>query len=164
MDYSVACMMYYGGSQKEMAARLEVSPAWLSRYLQLARLPGQIVAAYGDKTLIKERHARALRRWLNTIEEEHALFDRCRELIARREAGEPLTDPQVIFNFLNTPKKSKPAPKEVQIFKRTGEKEGMTMRKSGRTVRLEFDENLSREAIKDAFGQFMAEHYPVRRR
>jgi ParB family chromosome partitioning protein len=164
VDYSMACMMYYGGSQKEMAARLEVSPAWLSRYLQLAKLPGQIVLAYGDKTLIKERHARALRRWMANPEEERALFDRCSELIRRREAGNPLTDGQAIFNYLNTPPKAPPAPKETQSFKRAGEREGITMRKSGRTIRLEFDEGLSREAVKECFSQFMAEHYPAKRR
>ncbi|SOH93847.1 chromosome partitioning protein, ParB family [Monaibacterium marinum] len=164
IDYSVACMTYYGGSQKEMASRLEVSPTWLSRYLQLAKLPGQIVVAYGDKTLIKERHARALRRWMATPEDEDALFDRCRELVRRRETDRAITDGQAIFNFLNTPEKKAAAPKEVQTFKRAGEREGIKMQRSGRKIRLEFDEGLSREAIKEAFSQFMAEHYPVRRR
>lgn len=164
VDYSTACMMYYGNSQKEMAARLEVSQAWLSRYLQLARLPGQIIEAYGDKTLIKERHARALRRFLATPEEERALFDRCNDLIKRRQAGETLRDGQAIFNILNTSSKAPPKPRAVQTYKRTGDREGVAMNKTGRTYRLEFDEGLSREAVKEAFGQFIAEHFPLRRR
>ena len=164
VDYSMACAMYYGNSQKEMAARLEVSQAWLSRYLQLARLPGQVVLAYGDKTLIKERHARALRRWMQTPEEERALYERCAGIVARRNAGELITDGQAIFTILNTPARPKPQPKERQVYKRTGEKEGITMTRTGRTIRLEFDEGLSREAVREAFSHFMAEHYPVRRR
>ena len=146
-----------------MAARLEVSPAWLSRYLQLAKLPDQIVLAYGDKTLIKERHARGLRRWMANPDDERALFDRCSELIQRRQTGEPITDGQAIFNFLNAPTKKASQPKVVQVYKRVGEKEGLTLRKVGRSYKLEFDEGLSREAVKDAFAQFMAEHYPSRR-
>ena len=38
-DYAHALDLYYGGKQRNMAARLEVSGAWLSRYLYLARLP-----------------------------------------------------------------------------------------------------------------------------
>ena len=38
-DYAQAIGLYYGGKQKAMAERLEVSEAWLSRYLALAKLP-----------------------------------------------------------------------------------------------------------------------------
>lgn len=41
VDYAQALERYYGGRQKTMATRLEVSEAWLSRYLQLAKLPGR---------------------------------------------------------------------------------------------------------------------------
>ena len=42
-DYARAVERYYGGSQQQMAERLEVSRSWLSRYLELARLPAEIV-------------------------------------------------------------------------------------------------------------------------
>ena len=45
-DYARALKLYYGGKQKAMAARLEVSEAWLSRYLNLAKLPEAVVAAF----------------------------------------------------------------------------------------------------------------------
>ena len=38
-DYARAVERYYGGSQQQMAERLEVSKSWLSRYLELAQLP-----------------------------------------------------------------------------------------------------------------------------
>ena len=60
-DYAAAVQNYYGGKQKLMAQRLEVSEAWLSRYLQLAKLPGEIVSAYASIRDIKELHARQLK-------------------------------------------------------------------------------------------------------
>ena len=47
VDYKDALGRYYA-SQKEMAARLEVSEAWLSRYLDLAALPPRSSARSGD--------------------------------------------------------------------------------------------------------------------
>ena len=164
VDYAAACTAYYNGSQKDMAARLEVSQAWLSRYLQLARLPQQIVAAYGDKTLIRERHARALRKWMQTPEDTAALMRRCDDVVARRENGEAFTDGQEIFRILDTPARPKPAAKHTQTFKREGDRDGIKMVKSGRTFTLKFDEGLSREAVRDAFAQFVAEHFPGGRR
>ena len=45
-DYARAIDLYYGGAQKQMAERLQVSPAFLSRFLQLAKLDARIVAAF----------------------------------------------------------------------------------------------------------------------
>ncbi|MCR5876693.1 ParB/RepB/Spo0J family partition protein [Phenylobacterium sp. J426] len=47
-DYLRALDRHYQGRQKTMAQRLNVSEAWLSRYLDLARLPADLVAAFPD--------------------------------------------------------------------------------------------------------------------
>jgi ParB family chromosome partitioning protein len=60
-DYAAAIELYYDGQQKKMAERLEVSASWLSRYLQCARLPDEIVAAFASPHEMKELHARELR-------------------------------------------------------------------------------------------------------
>lgn len=60
-DYRKALKLYYGNHLSEMAGRLEVGVPWLSRYLNLADLPEEIVAAYPDVTEIRESHARQLR-------------------------------------------------------------------------------------------------------
>ena len=52
VDYRDALNHYYK-NQKAMAGRLEVSEAWLSRYLDLAALPEEVVAAFGDVTELK---------------------------------------------------------------------------------------------------------------
>lgn len=63
-DYALALEIYYGGKQKTMAQRLEVSEAWLSRYLQLAKLPGEVVAAFPSLRDVRELHARTLKPYL----------------------------------------------------------------------------------------------------
>jgi ParB family transcriptional regulator, chromosome partitioning protein len=59
-DYARAVERYYGGSQQQMAERLEVSRSWLSRYLELARLPAEIVAAFASPHAIGISHVAVL--------------------------------------------------------------------------------------------------------
>jgi ParB family transcriptional regulator, chromosome partitioning protein len=63
LDYKNALGHYYQ-NQVQMAARLEVSTSWLSRYLDIADLPEEIVKAYRDITEIKMIHARKLKPFL----------------------------------------------------------------------------------------------------
>lgn len=68
LDYKNALGHYYQ-NQVQMANRLEVSTSWLSRYLDIADLPEEIVKAYRDITEIKVIHARKLKPFLaNSIE------------------------------------------------------------------------------------------------
>lgn len=64
LDYKKALGHYYQ-NQVQMANRLEVTPSWLSRYLDIADLPDEIVKAYRDVTEIKVIHARKLKPHLN---------------------------------------------------------------------------------------------------
>lgn len=64
LDYKNALGHYYH-NQVQMASRLEVSPSWLSRYLDIADLPEEIVKAYKDITEIKVIHARKLKPYLS---------------------------------------------------------------------------------------------------
>jgi ParB family transcriptional regulator, chromosome partitioning protein len=59
-DYARAIDRYYGGSQQKMVERLEVSKSWLSRYLELARLPAEILGSFGSPHVIRITHAAAL--------------------------------------------------------------------------------------------------------
>ena len=59
-DYARAVERYYGGSQQRMADRLEVTKSWLSRYLDLARLPAEVIAAFGSAHVIGISHSATL--------------------------------------------------------------------------------------------------------
>jgi ParB family transcriptional regulator, chromosome partitioning protein len=50
VDYLRAVDQYYKGSQQQMADRLGVNKVWLSRYLDLAKMPNEILVAYPSKT------------------------------------------------------------------------------------------------------------------
>jgi ParB family chromosome partitioning protein len=60
VDYARAVDRYYGGSQQRMSERLDVSKSWLSRYLELARLPPPVIAAFGSPHVIGIKHAATL--------------------------------------------------------------------------------------------------------
>ena len=57
-EYSLALQEFYNGSQSEMAEHLNLSRSWLSRLLDVARLPEEIVAAFADTHDITVRVAR----------------------------------------------------------------------------------------------------------
>lgn len=59
-DYARAIDRYYAGSQQRMAERLNVTKSWLSRYLELARLPAVVVSAFGSPHVIGISHAARL--------------------------------------------------------------------------------------------------------
>ncbi|MEO0504038.1 MAG: ParB/RepB/Spo0J family partition protein, partial [Pseudomonadota bacterium] len=75
LDYADAVARYYGGKQKAMAERLEVSQPWLSRYLQLAKLPQVIVEAFPNIREIRERNARELKPLLSAPDSARAVLD-----------------------------------------------------------------------------------------
>jgi ParB family chromosome partitioning protein len=61
LDYRHAVETFYGGVAQRMAERLEVSKTWLSRFLDLAKLPTDVVEAFGDIRLLRENHAREIK-------------------------------------------------------------------------------------------------------
>ena len=61
LDYRNAVETYYGGLAVRMAERLEVSKGWLSRFLDLAKLPADVVESFGDVRQMREHHAREIK-------------------------------------------------------------------------------------------------------
>jgi ParB family chromosome partitioning protein len=61
LDYRNAVDTYYGGLAVRMAERLEVSKGWLSRFLDLAKLPTDVIDAFGDVRQLREHHAREIK-------------------------------------------------------------------------------------------------------
>jgi ParB family transcriptional regulator, chromosome partitioning protein len=59
-DYARAVERYYAGNQQRMVERLEVTKSWLSRYLELARLPAELLSAFGTPHAIGISHAAVL--------------------------------------------------------------------------------------------------------
>lgn len=160
-DYAAALEQYYGGRQKGMAERLEVSEGWLSRYLTLARLPEVVVSAYPSIRDIKELHARILKPLLADPKLAPSIISVATELAdkqaeARNGHGAAIDAAQVLAKLKAAaagPKRAKPAG---QVFKGPTETAGMTLKKRGAKITLEFSEKLSETALRAAFEDFMA--------
>lgn len=154
IDYADAIKRYYGGKQKAMAARLEVSPPWLSRYLALADLPGDVVKAFTSIRDIKERHARDLKPLLARPETGQLVLEEARAIIREQARGTTLDGFEVIKRLKGAARPaSAPKPRAVdeRHFVRTGGVKGVTMRKKGRTIVLEFDADITDDALRFGF-------------
>lgn len=86
LDYSDALSRYYD-SQKQMAERLECTEKWLSQYLDLARLPEEVVDAYGDVREIKIYHGAEIKKLLKPPTDRRKVLKAAGELKGQGLAG-----------------------------------------------------------------------------
>jgi len=104
VDYRDAVEAYYGGQPIRMAERLEMSRAYLSRLLDLAKLPPEIVAAFGDLLLLRENHSRELKPLLADPQAKTRMIAAAKKLAkdqeARQAAGEAVVEPRAIIALL----------------------------------------------------------------
>lgn len=152
-DYARALDLYYGGKQKTMAARLEVSEAWLSRYLYLARLPEAVVRAWPQITDLKELHARILRPLLSDAQDKvlaEAAAIAAEQDRARAGQGAFVPVPRVLARLkaaVHPP--SKPAPSAARL----------RIRERGREVTIQFDRDLDEPTLRAELDRFLAERF-----
>ena len=95
-DYLKALGRHYGGSQKDMAARLNVSEAWLSRYLDLARLPSPLVAAFADPHELRIKHVTQLKPLLKPADRAARVLAKAGAISQQKGEGTPLKPQDVI--------------------------------------------------------------------
>lgn len=108
-DYLKALGRHYGGRQKDMAERLKVSEAWLSRYLDLARLPADLVAAFDDPHELKIKHVTQLKPLLKPDDRERRVLAEAAAITKSKGEGTPLKPQDVIRRLAaaaDPPKKS----------------------------------------------------------
>lgn len=101
LDYRNAVETYYGGLAVRMAERLEVSKGWLSRFLDLAKLPIDVVEAFGDVRQMREHHAREIKPLLANSATRARVMGEAKRIaslqVASRAKGQPYLDaPKVI--------------------------------------------------------------------
>lgn len=165
IDYSDAIARYYNGKQKAMAERLEVSQPWLSRYLQLAKLPDVIVQAFPTVRDVRERHARDLKPLLASGETSKPLLEEAaairREQEAARDGRGRFIDPAGVMRRLL--RAARPAPQkpvdDTRLYRRAGGVQGIKVRTKGRKTFMEFEDSLSRAALEGAFEAFLKDRF-----
>ena len=89
-DYLRALEAYYGGKQSTMAERINVTPSWLSRYLDLARLPAEVVAAFPSAHDLGIKHVTQLKPILKPKRERELVLKEAQEIASARDAGKPV--------------------------------------------------------------------------
>ena len=162
-DYAHAVEAYYGGRQKTMAERLEVSEAWLSRYLQMARLPDAVIAAYGSIRDIRELHARQLKPLLADDAARARVLDAAMRIAAEQAAaragqGALRDGAQVTAALRAAGAEGQGAPRADAagtLFRRSAGESGIRARRRGKTIVMEFPEGLSAGSVEAAFGHFL---------
>ncbi|WP_257551706.1 ParB/RepB/Spo0J family partition protein [Sphingopyxis sp. DBS4] len=98
-DYLKALDFYYSGKQKAMAQRLNQSEAWLSRYLDLARLPNELMIAFPDPFELKISHVGTLKPILKPDDSRARVLAEASRLARARAEGEtnvPVTVPDIL--------------------------------------------------------------------
>jgi ParB family chromosome partitioning protein len=169
IDYADAIARYYGGKQKAMAERLEVSQPWLSRYLALAALPEQIVSAFPSIRDLKERHARDLKPLLARPATADPMLAQAARIEAQQHSARnghgPYVDPLDVVKQLRLAAeepKQKPARKlEETVYRLAVGEKGVTARKRGRKVQLEFEDTLSEKNLRGALDAFLKARFEM---
>ena len=103
-DYARAVERHYDGNQQRMADRLQVTKSWLSRYLELARLPSEILACFGSPHVIGITHAAAIAPLLSHPKARtrvlHATAAIASEQQVRGRAGQAFLTPAAVVSRL----------------------------------------------------------------
>ncbi|WP_083957605.1 ParB/RepB/Spo0J family partition protein [Tateyamaria omphalii] len=155
-SYAAALDTYYDGVQAHMAARMQVSTAWLSRHLQLARLPQEIVAAFADPGDIRERHARQIGHLLADPETAPDVLAAAAAITAD---GTALPAPQVVSRLRAAVCTAQRLPHGALQFRRSMHDAPITMQRRGKEVTLRFSPTLGEKALRGAFERFIAHTY-----
>ena len=158
-DYLGALERYYGGKQKTMAERLEVSEAWLSRYLVLARLPQEVVSAYASIRDIRELHARALKPLLARPSDRAKVLEAAGRLAEEQRAGAYADGAKVLAVLKAAVAAPKPKGQGGTLYRRGPGESGIKVKRNGKTVRMEFSDTLSRDALEAAFANYLKDRF-----
>ena len=167
IDYADAISLYYGGRQKAMADRLEVSQPWLSRYLQMASLPSRIVEAFASIRDIKERHARDLKPLLADAKSAERLLAVADKLavrhLAARDGRGTFVDGADVMTALKKAARPELEPRKPDVdektYKRDGDAHGITVRSRGWCFQVEIDKSEDRSAVLAALELFVDENF-----
>ena len=91
-DYLRALDTYYDGRQRTMAERLKVTESWLSRYLDLARIPDALLVAFPEPQELGIRNVIALKALLKPDEKRALAFAEAKRLAGQqRDSATTLT-------------------------------------------------------------------------
>ena len=170
-DYLRALDIHYGGVQKDMADRLSVTPSWLSRYLELARLPDEIVAAFASPHDLRIKHVTQIKPLLKPLPKLMQVQTRAGELAKAKTGGKALAASDVIKQLslaAKGPQKVRIASKHAGSYETVMDSRGkpiLTISKprqgEGVSVTLIPDGNGERGEVIAAFQKLLDMYWPA---
>ncbi len=164
VDYARAIDLYYGGKQKTMARRLDVSEVWLSRYLELSRLPEAVIAAFPSVLDIREAHARTLKPLLKDRKSRLDVLrvaDEISEIQKRAKADQgSYLDARTVIARLRSavaePGRSKPVKR---AYKGVVKEAVIYVSDKGKKRQIEYSGTMTRQDLEAAFFRFLNAEY-----
>jgi ParB family chromosome partitioning protein len=124
---------YYEGRQKVMAEQINVTESWLSRYLDLARLPAELMVAFAVPQDLRIKHVTAIKPLLKPEDRRQRVFTEATRLAeAQANRGVPMPVPDVIraLALAADPPRGQVPPRSQESRKRSCPK-GKTAAESG---------------------------------
>lgn len=169
-DYLKALDLHYEGHQKTMAERINVSVSWLSRYLDLARLPLELMPAFSNPHELGIKHVTMLKPLLKPDDKRRRVFAEAARIAEARKSGDarPLSVPDVIRALTDAaaPPKKTGSPKKTGmaaeiIESATGKPVLRIDRRDRKSISLTLlcREGGTREDADAAIGRVLDEHW-----
>ena len=171
-DYKRALDRHYEGSQKTMALRLNVTESWLSRYLDLARLPASLVSAFPNPQELGIKHVTLIKPLLKPEDRRRRVLDEAERIAVAHGAGSggPTTPQDVIRRLAlaadapkksGSPKKSgKDSPEVIEAASGRRVIRVDARKRSEVTLTLLLAGGASREEFAEAFGTVLSRCFP----
>lgn len=119
-DYLRALDLHYGGRQKTMAQRLNVTESWLSRYLDLARLPADLLRAFPEPHELGIKHVTQLKPLLKPDDRRERVLTEARRLGREGEGLSGANTPAIIRLLTAAADRTATAPKKSGPSKKSG--------------------------------------------
>ena len=151
-----------------MAERLQVTEAWLSRYLDLASMPTEIINCYASIRDIKTKHAKYLKPLMKDAKVRHKLMLKASQIIEeqskRKQANKDLLDGVEVINLLKLPnkKEAKSTPNQATVYKSSDDKKMMEVAKKGKgglSINILAGSGASKEELVAACKKAIEQHF-----
>ena len=168
-DYLRALSAYYGGKQKTMAERLKVSESWLTRYLDLARLPDGLTKAFTNPQELGIRNAIALKALLKPEDRRARAFQEADRLALEQEqsgVAMPILEVIKALTLAADPPKKSGSPKKsgkAEVLSNASGKPVLRLEgadRNGIRVTLLHKAGVTRSEVEDAVRSVLDRHWP----
>jgi ParB family chromosome partitioning protein len=168
-DYLRALSAYYEGRQKTMAERLKVSESWLTRYLDLARIPDELMVAFKKPQELGIRNAIALKALLKPDDRRARAYAAAEKLRQEQEGigrEMPVLDVIKALVLATDPPKRSGSPKKSGVAHTVSSGEGKPVLRiegadrKGVRLTLLHKGGASREDAETALREILESHWP----